>query len=654
MDINELRERLKHLSYMYYVMDSPLVTDYEYDMLMRELIKMEEEGSEPIPPDSPSQRVGGEAIDSFVKVNHVVPLQSLTDAFSYEELYAFDERVKEVCPDAAYDVETKIDGLSVALTYKDGYFLKGATRGDGEVGEDVTENLKTIGSVPLKLNEKVDIIVRGEVYMPTKSFLSLNEKREEEGEPLFKNPRNAAAGSLRQLDPKIAAKRGLDILIFNVQKCDEKTFSTHTESLEYLERLGFKMVPVREKCKTIDEAIKIIEKIGRGDYNLKFEIDGAVIKVDSLADRELLGTTAKAPKWAVAYKYPPEQKETKLLDVEVKVGRTGVLTPNAVLEPVFIGGTTVSRATLHNLDFIRQKDLKIGDSVIIQKAGEIIPEVVSSVKEKRTGSEIEFVMPEKCPVCGAKVVKIEGEAAYRCTGFECGAQMQRNIEHFVSRDAMNIEGLGPAIISQLIERELIKSSSDLYYLKKEDVVMLDKMGEKSADNLKEAIEKSKERDLANLIFALGIRQVGAAAGKSLAKHFKTLDNFMAAGEEELSAILDIGPITAKNIINYMDESQNIENIERLKSAGVNTESLEEESGDDRFSGKTFVLTGTLPTYTRDEASAIIEKMGGKVSGSVSKKTSFVLYGEEAGSKLQKAKDLGITLITEEDFLEMIK
>lgn len=654
MNISELREKLNHLSYMYYVMDNPEVTDYEYDMLMRQLIKMEEEKGEPIPPDSPSQRVGGQAIDSFSKVIHEVPLQSLTDAFSYEELYAFDERVKGECPYATYDVETKIDGLSVALTYKDGYFVKGATRGDGEVGEDVTENLKTIGSVPLKLNEPVDIIVRGEVYMPTKNFLSLNEKREEEGEPLFKNPRNAAAGSLRQLDPKIAAKRGLDILIFNVQKLEGKTFKTHTESLSYLESLGFKMVPVREKCNTMEEAIKIIEKIGSGGYNLKFEIDGAVIKVDDLEERELLGSTAKAPRWAVAYKYPPEQKETKLLDIEIKVGRTGVLTPNAVLEPVFIGGTTVSRATLHNLDFIKQKELLIGDRVIIQKAGEIIPEVVSSVKEKRDGTEKGFMMPETCPVCGAKVVRQEGEAAYRCSGFECGAQIQRNIEHFVSRDAMNIEGLGPAIISQLIERGLIKSVADLYYLKKEDVKELDKMGEKSAENLEEAIEKSKERDLSNLIYALGIRQVGASAGKSLAKHFKTLDAFMSAREEELSAINDIGPITAKNIISYMDESQNIENIERLKKAGVNVESLEEESGDDRFSGKTFVLTGTLPTYTRDEASVIIERLGGKVSGSVSKKTSYVLYGEEAGSKLAKAKELGITLITEEEFNEMIK
>ena len=654
MDIKELREKLNHYSYMYYVKDDPEITDYEYDMLMRELLKMEEESGEPIPPDSPTRRVGGAALESFTKFVHEVPLQSLTDAFSYDELRDFDKRVKSECPDASYDVEVKIDGLSVALTYEGGYFIKGATRGDGEVGEDVTENLRTIGSIPLKLKEDVDIIVRGEVYMPNKSFFALNEKREEAGEPLFKNPRNAAAGSLRQLDSKITAGRGLDILIFNVQKCDAKNFATHTESLSYLESLGFKMVPVRKNCATIEEAIAEIEKIGSGEYNLGFEIDGAVIKVNELNFRERLGSTAKAPRWAIAYKYPPEQKETKLLDIEIQVGRTGVLTPNAVLTPVFIGGTTVSRATLHNIDFIRQKDMMIGDTVIIQKAGEIIPEVVSVIKEKRTGEEREFNMPETCPVCGAKTVRYADEAAIRCSGNECPAQLQRNIEHFVSRDAMYIEGLGPAIIAQLLEKKLIASTSDIYYLKKEDVASLDKMGEKSAENLDEAIKKSKESDLSNLIFALGIRQVGQSAGKSLAKHFKTLDAFMAASEEELSAIDDIGPITAKNIVTYMSETQNLANIQNLVGAGVNTIYKEEALTDERFSGLTFVLTGTLPTYTRDQASAIIERFGGKVSGSVSKKTSYVLFGDEAGSKLTKAKDLGVTLITEEEFNEMIK
>ena len=653
LDIHELREKLKHYSYMYYVKDDPEITDYEYDMMMRQLIKMEEESGEEVPIDSPSKRVGGMALDSFSKVTHEVPLQSLTDAFSYEELRAFDERVKSECPLATYDVEVKIDGLSVALTYEGGYFVKGATRGDGEVGEDVTENLRTIGSIPLKLNEAVDIIVRGEVYMPRKNFFALNEKREEAGEPLFKNPRNAAAGSLRQLDSRITAGRGLDILVFNVQKSD-RVFETHTESLSYLEGLGFKMVPVRKNCATIEEAIAEIEKIGSGAYNLGFEIDGAVIKVNELNFRETLGSTAKAPRWAVAYKYPPEQKETKLVDIEIQVGRTGVLTPNAVFTPVFIGGTTVGRATLHNIDFIRQKDIMIGDTVIIQKAGEIIPEVVSVVKEKRNGTEKEFNMPETCPVCGAKTVRYQDEAAVRCSSSECPAQLQRNIEHFVSRDAMYIEGLGPAIIAQMLERKLISSTADLYYLKKEDVANLDKMGEKSAENLDEAIKKSKEADLSNLIFALGIRQVGQSAGKSLAKHFKSLDAFMAASEEELSAIDDIGPITAKNIVTYMSETQNIENIQNLIGAGVNTLYKEEALADERFSGLTFVLTGTLPTYTRDQASAIIERFGGKVSGSVSKKTSYVLFGDEAGSKLTKAKDLGVTLITEEEFNEMIK
>ncbi len=653
MDIHELREKLKHYSYMYYVKDDPEITDYEYDMMMRQLIKMEEESGEEVPLDSPSKRVGGMALDSFSKVTHEVPLQSLTDAFSYDELYAFDERVKSECPSATYDVEVKIDGLSVALTYEGGYFVKGATRGDGEVGEDVTENLRTIGSIPLKLSENVDVIVRGEVYMPRKNFFALNEKREEAGEPLFKNPRNAAAGSLRQLDSKITAGRGLDILVFNVQKSD-KTFLTHTESLSWLESLGFKMVPVRKNCQTMDEAISEIEKIGSGEYNLGFEIDGAVIKVNELSYRETLGSTAKAPRWAVAYKYPPEQKETKLLDIEIQVGRTGVLTPNAVFSPVFIGGTTVSRSTLHNIDFIRQKDIKIGDTVIIQKAGEIIPEVVSVVTEKRNGTEKEFNMPEACPVCGAKTVRYENEAAIRCSSSECPAQLQRNIEHFVSREAMNIDGLGPAIIAQLLDRKLISSTSDIYYLRKEDVAMLDKMGEKSAENLDEAIKKSKESDLSNLIFALGIRQVGQSAGKSLAKHFKNLDAFMASSEEELSAIDDIGPITAKNIVTYMSETQNLLNIQNLIGAGVNTLYKEEALTDERFSGLTFVLTGTLPTYTRDQASAIIERFGGKVSGSVSKKTSYVLYGDEAGSKLTKAKDLGVNLITEEEFNEMIK
>ena len=653
MDIEKLREELKRHSYLYYVKDDPEITDYEYDMMMKKLIEEEERLGLPIPPDSPSVRVGGSAVSSFAKVEHEVPLLSLNDVFSFDELKEFDRRVKEDCPDADYDTEIKIDGLSVSLEYKDGLFYRGATRGDGIVGEDVTENLKTIGSIPLRLSEPVTLTVRGEVYMPVKNFLSLNEKREEAGEPLFKNPRNAAAGSLRQLDPKITASRGLDILIFNLQKCDEKSFDTHLESLDWLEKLGFKVVPVRTYCKNVDEAISEIEKIGRGDYHLKFDIDGAVIKVNSLKMREKLGFTAKAPRWAAAYKYPPERKETKLYDITVQVGRTGVLTPTAELDPVFIGGTTVSRATLHNIDYINSKDIRIGDTVILQKAGEIIPEIIGPVKEKRTGSEVPYSMPEFCPVCGAKVVREEGEAAVRCSSNECPAQLQRNIEHFVSRDAMDISGLGPAIIAQMLEKKLIASTADIYSLKKEDIVPLEKLGEKSADNLLSAIEKSKERDLSNLIYALGIRQVGSGAAKSLAAHFKTLDNLLSAEASELSEVDDIGPVTAESIRDYFSEEHNKENIKNLVSSGLNTE-YSDQGVSESLSGLTFVITGTLSGYSRSAAADEIEKRGGKVSGSVSKKTSFVLAGAEPGSKLDKANTLGIRVINEEEFNEMLR
>lgn len=653
MDIEKLREELKRHSYLYYVKDDPEITDYEYDMMMKKLIEEEERLGLPIPPDSPSVRVGGSAVSSFAKVEHEVPLLSLNDVFSFDELKEFDRRVKEDCPDADYDTEIKIDGLSVSLEYKDGLFYRGATRGDGIVGEDVTENLKTIGSIPLRLSEPVTLTVRGEVYMPVKNFLSLNEKREEAGEPLFKNPRNAAAGSLRQLDPKITASRGLDILIFNLQKCDEKSFDTHLESLDWLEKLGFKVVPVRTYCKNVDEAISEIEKIGRGDYHLKFDIDGAVIKVNSLKMREKLGFTAKAPRWAAAYKYPPERKETKLYDITLQVGRTGVLTPTAELDPVFIGGTTVSRATLHNIDFINSKDIRIGDTVILQKAGEIIPEIIGPVKEKRTGSKVPYSMPEFCPVCGAKVVREEGEAAVRCSSNECPAQLQRNIEHFVSRDAMDISGLGPAIIAQMLEKKLIASTADIYSLKKEDIVPLEKLGEKSADNLLSAIEKSKERDLSNLIYALGIRQVGSGAAKSLAAHFKTLDNLLSAEASELSEVDDIGPVTAESIRDYFSEEHNKENIKNLVSSGLNTE-YSDQGVSESLSGLTFVITGTLSGYSRSAAADEIEKRGGKVSGSVSKKTSFVLAGAEPGSKLDKANTLGIRVINEEEFNEMLR
>lgn len=653
MDINELRELLRHHSYLYYVKDDPEISDYEYDMLMQKLIEMEKSSNLPVPPDSPSVRVGGEPVSGFSKVTHEVPLLSLNDVFSYEELLDFDQRIKSEYPEADYDVELKIDGLSVSLEYRDGYFFRGSTRGDGFIGEDVTENLKTVGSIPLKLTEPITLTVRGEVYMPRKSFISLNERREEEGEPLFKNPRNAAAGSLRQLDPKITAKRRLDILIFNLQKCEGKTFKTHTETLDYLESLGFKVVPVRTYCKTIEDAIAEIDKIGRGDYNLSFDIDGAVVKVNSLDLRDRLGFTAKAPRWAVAYKYPPERKKTRLLAIEIQVGRTGVLTPNAVLEPVSIGGTTVSKATLHNIDFITKKDIRVGDTVLLQKAGEIIPEITGVVKEKRTGSEVPYKMPERCPICGAKVLRENNEAAMRCSGNECPAQLQRNIEHFVSRDAMDIDGLGPAIIEKLLEKKLIASTADIYILKKEALLDLDKFGEKSASNLIFAIENSKSRSLASLIYALGIRQVGLGAAKTLAAHFKSLDALIGADIEDLSEIDDIGPVTAESIKDYFAEPQNLENIERLKSCGINTD-YSEETSDDSFSGLTFVLTGTLSGFTRSEATAEIEKRGGKVSGSVSKKTSYVLSGDEAGSKLEKAKALGVRVITEDEFKDMLK
>lgn len=656
MDISEiekLREVLRRHSYLYYVKDDPEISDYEYDMLMRRLIEAEKASGLPVPPDSPSVRVGGSAVSAFSKVTHEVPLLSLNDVFSFDELRDFDRRVKEECPDADYDTELKIDGLSVSLEYRDGIFFRGSTRGDGEVGEDVTENLKTVGSVPLRLAEPVSLTVRGEVYMPRKSFEALNERRAEEGEPLFKNPRNAAAGSLRQLDPKITASRGLDILIFNLQKCDEKTFETHTESLEFLEGLGFKVVPVRAYCKTIEDAVREIEKIGGGAYNLSFDIDGAVIKVNSLRLREKLGATAKAPRWAVAYKYPPEEKETTLIDILIQVGRTGVLTPNAVLSPVYIGGTTVSRATLHNLDFILSKDIRIGDRVILRKAGEIIPEIVSSVPEKRTGAEKPFSMPSHCPVCGAHVVREEGEAAYRCTSSECPAQLQRSIEHFVSRDAMDIAGLGPAVISRLLSEGLISSTADIYRLKKEELLPLEKLGEKSADNLIAAIEASKSRDLSNLIYAFGIRQVGGGAAKTLAAHFGTLEAFMAADEATLSEIDDIGPVTAESITEYFAEPQNIKNIDALLSFGLNT-SFTGEAEDDTLNGLTFVITGTLSAYSRSAASDEITKRGGKVSSSVSKKTSYVLYGAEPGSKLSRATELGVPLLTEEDFNALIK
>ncbi len=651
--IKELRAILDYHAKKYYDEDSPEISDFEYDMLMNELKNLEKEFPEFITKDSLTQKVGGNVKEGFEKVEHVVPLQSLQDVFSYDELREFDIRVrKEVTP--KYVVETKIDGLSVALEYKNGIFVRGATRGNGQVGEDITENLKTIKTIPQKLKENIDIIVRGEVFISTKDFELLNEEQEILEKPLFANARNAAAGSLRQLDSKITASRPLSIYIFNVQKSDTIKFTSHYESLLYLEKLGFTVNPVKVLCKNINEAIKEIEKIGENREKLSFGIDGAVVKVDDLAQREILGETFKTPKWAIAYKYPPEQKETILKDIVCQVGRTGAITPMAILEPVKLQGSTISKTTLHNEDFIKEKDLKIGDTILIQKAGDVIPEVVSVVKEKRTGEEKEFVMPRTCPVCGSIAIREEGEAVLRCIGIECPARLFRSIVHFASKNAMNIDGLGFSITKELLDRNLIKNIADIYYLKLEDVASLKKNGKKFASNLINAIEASKSNDLSRLINALGIRHVGTKTAKTLADKFRNIDNLMNATLLELAQTEDVGEIIALSIKNFFEQEQTLDIIAKLKEAGVNTEKIVEELIDNRFKGQTFVLTGTLEKYSRDEASKIIERFGGKTSSSVSKKTSYVLAGSEAGSKLDKARGLGVNIISEDEFENMIK
>ena len=651
--IKELRAILDYHAKKYYDEDSPEISDFEYDMLMNELKNLEREFPEFITKDSLTQKVGGNVKEGFEKVEHEVPLQSLQDVFSYDELRDFDMRVrKEVTP--KYVVETKIDGLSVALEYKSGIFVRGATRGNGQVGEDITENLKTIKAIPQKLKENIDIIVRGEVFISTKDFELLNEEQEILEKPLFANARNAAAGSLRQLDSKITASRPLSIYIFNVQKSDTIKFTSHYESLLYLDKLGFTVNPVKVLCKNIDDAIKEIEKIGENRENLSFGIDGAVVKVDDLAQREVLGETFKTPKWAIAYKYPPEQKETILKDIICQVGRTGAITPMAILEPIKLQGSTISKTTLHNEDFIKEKDLKIGDRILIQKAGDVIPEVVSVVKEKRTGEEKEFVMPRTCPVCGSIAVREEGEAVLRCIGIECPARLFRSIVHFASKNAMNIDGLGFSITKELLNRNLIKNIADIYYLKLEDVASLKKNGKKFASNLINAIEASKNNDLSQLINALGIRHVGTKTAKTLADKFRNIDNLMNATLFELAETEDVGEIIALSIKKFFEQEQTLDIIDKLKKAGVNTEKIVEELIDNRFEGQTFVLTGTLEKYSRDEASKIIERFGGKTASSVSKKTSYVLAGSEAGSKLDKARNLGVNVITEEEFEEMIK
>ena len=655
--VEELVPLLKYYTQKYFD-DEQVVSDYEYDMLMRELKGIEAQFPELIKDDSPTQRVGASIKKGFEKVTHEIPLQSLQDVFSFEEVRDFDERMKKIAEEnntkLEYVVETKIDGLSAALEYKNGIFIKGATRGNGVVGEDVTDNLKTVKTIPKKLKENIDITVRGEVFIGKAEFEKLNENRLMEEEEQFANARNAAAGSLRQLDSKITATRPLDIFIFNVQKSDTVEFETHSQSLDYLEELGFHVNPVRILCENIEEVISAIEKIGKDREKLSFGIDGAVVKVNDLKLREVIGTTYKTPKWAVAYKYPPEKKETKLKDIIFQVGRTGAITPMAILEPVVVAGSKISKTTLHNEDYVRQKDIKIGDTVIIQKAGDVIPEVIGVNKKKRTGEEKDFQMPTTCPVCGAQTVREEGEAIWHCIGIECPAKLSRGIIHFVSKDAMDITGLGEAIIEELIARGLIKNIADIYNLTFEDIASLKKNGKKFAQNLVDAIEESKNKELYRLINALGIRHVGVKLAKFLAKKYGSMDNLMNASVESLAMKEDVGLITAKSIYQFFREEQTIDLINKLKSYKLNMKYKEESSLDNRFEGKTFVLTGALEKYTRDEAGEIIEKFGGKTSGSVSKKTDYVLAGEDAGSKLTKAIELGIKVISEAEFNEMIK
>ena len=655
--VEELVPLLKYYTQMYFD-DKQVVSDYEYDMLMKELKAIEKEFPELIRKDSPTQKVGASIKKGFEKVTHEIPLQSLQDVFSFEEVRDFDEKMQKLAKDnnkeLKYVVETKIDGLSAALEYKKGIFVKGATRGNGLVGEDVTENLKTIKSIPQKLKEPIDIVVRGEVFIGKEDFEKLNADRLIDAEEQFANARNAAAGSLRQLDSKITAKRPLNIFIFNVQKSDSIKFTSHYESLQYLEKLGFNVNPVRILCSNIEEVIKAIEKIGQDRENISFGIDGAVVKVDDLELREIAGTTYKTPKWAVAYKYPPEKKETKLKDIVCQVGRTGAITPMAILEPVVVAGSKISKTTLHNEDYIKERDIRIGDTVVIQKAGDVIPEVVEVKKRKRNGSEVVFEMPKTCPVCGAQAIREEGEAAWYCNGIECPAKLYRGIIHFGSKEAMDITGLGEAIIEELINRGLISNITDLYKLTLDDIASLKKNGKKFAQNLIDAIEESKHRDLYRLVNALGIRHVGVKLAKSLCKKYDTMDKLMNATYESLYMNEEIGKIIAESIYNFFREEQTIDLINKLKHYGVNMVAEKEQGTDNRFGGKTFVLTGTLEKYSRDEASEIIEKFGGKTSGTVSKKTAYVLAGEAAGSKLTKAQSLGIKIITEQEFEEMIK
>ena len=653
--IDELKEILNEANRSYYILDAPEISDFEYDKLIRELIVLEEEYPEYKTQDSPSQRVGGGVLEGFEPVTHAVQMQSLTDVFDKEELFDFDNRTKSSLglDTVEYVTELKIDGLSVSLEYRDGMFFRGSTRGDGNIGEDITNNLRTIKSIPLKLTEQIPYLeVRGEVFMPKPAFLRLNELREVAEEPLFANPRNAAAGSLRQLDSSVTAQRSLDIFIFNVQAVEGMEFVTHSESLDYMRKLGFKVIPDRRIQHGIDEVYDEIMRLGEMRGNLDFEIDGAVVKVNSLEERLLLGSNSKTPKWATAYKYPPERQETELIDIVLQVGRTGAVTPNAVFKPVRVAGSLVSRATLHNIDFIHSKDIRIGDHIIIQKAGDVIPEVVEVIKDKRKPDAAKYEMPDDCPVCGEPLERIDDEAATRCTNSNCPAQQLRSIIHFASKGAMEIDGLGPAIVEKLIDEGLVKTCADLYELKKDDIVSLEGFAEKSASNLIESIENSKSRGLDRLLFALGIRLIGSRAAKLIAERFGTIESVAEANAEQIAEIPDIGEKMAGSVEHYFSESASIELIEHLRKCGVDMTYEAVEKGG-IFSGKTFVITGTLPGMKRSEAKKLIEDNGGKVSSSVSKKTDYLLAGDEAGSKLDKANKLGINVISEEDLEKML-
>lgn len=653
--VEELRNILNYHNYKYYVEDSPEINDYEYDAIMRELKDMEKEYPEVVTPDSPTQRVGGKPLEGFKEVTHQIQMQSLNDIFSFEELYEFDNRMRAISEDIEYVVEPKIDGLSVSLQYEKGKLVRGATRGDGIAGEDVTSNIRTIKTIPLTINDSdVKLEVRGEVFMPIDSFVKLNEIRELNEESLFANPRNAAAGSLRQLDPKITASRKLDIFIFNIQFIEGKRFDTHIESLEYLKSLGFKVIPKYTLCNTFEQIIDEIKWIGDTRGNLPFEIDGAVVKLNSLRLREIAGSTSKTPRWAVAYKYPAEKKETKIKDIFVNVGRTGIITPNALLEPVRLAGSTVSKATLHNADYIKQKDIRIGDTVLVQKAGDIIPEVIEVMFDKRNGDEIEFIMPNKCPVCSSDAVRFEGEAATKCTGAECPAQLYRGIIHFASRDAMNIEGLGPAVIEQLLQAGLIKSYVDLFFLNKEELIKLDRMGEKSANNLLKSIEKSKSKKFEKVLNSLGIPFIGLRGAQILSENFSDIDQLSQTNYERLITIPEIGTKMAQSIVTFFKQEQTKHIIEKLKNANVNLKAEKKNLVDTRFEGMTFVVTGTLEKYKRNQVEEMILNHGGKVSSSVSKNTNFLIAGEDPGSKLTKANQLGVKVIDEKEFEEMIK